>query len=37
ENQDIQLRFQDAIQIGSGDVIVPSERRYRLRLVKLEF
>jgi len=37
ENQDIQMRFQDAIQIGTGDVIVPSERRYRLRLVKLEF
>ncbi|MFK7807218.1 MAG: hypothetical protein AB8F74_05380 [Saprospiraceae bacterium] len=37
ENQDVQLRFQDALQIDSGDVIIPSERRYRLRLVKLEF
>lgn len=37
KNQDVQLRFQDALQIDSGDVIVPSERRYRLRLVKLEF
>lgn len=37
ENQDIQLRFQDAVQFGSGDIIVPSERRFRLRLVKLEF
>jgi hypothetical protein len=37
ENQDIQLRFRDAVQFGPTDVVVPSERRHRLRLVKLEF
>ena len=36
-NQDIQLRFKDAVQFGPGELLIPSERRYRLRLVKLEF
>ncbi len=37
EKQDIRLRFQDALQISANEVIVPSERRNRLRLVKMVF
>ncbi|HHS95090.1 MAG TPA: hypothetical protein ENJ45_00755 [Phaeodactylibacter sp.] len=37
QSQNIQLRFQDAVQFGPADIIVPSERRHRLRLVKIEF
>ncbi len=37
ENLKLRLRFRDALQIDSDAVIVPSERRSNLRLVKLEF
>ncbi len=37
ENQDIRLRFQDAMQIGSKDLLIPSERRNRLRLVRVTY
>jgi len=37
EDQDIHLRFRDALQVGSKEVIVPSERRNRLRLVRVTF
>lgn len=37
ENLKLRLRFRDALQVSSTELIVPSERRNRLRLVKLEF
>lgn len=37
DNQKIRLRFQDAIQIGTNVVLVPSEFRSRLRLVRIVF
>ncbi len=35
--QDILLRFRDALQIGPEEVIIPSEYRSKLRLVKMKF
>ncbi len=37
ENQEIKLRFRDAVQVASNEVIVPSERRNRLKLVRVIF
>ncbi len=37
ESQNIRLRFRDALQVGSDALIIPSERRNRLRLVLLEY
>ncbi|MCB0568550.1 MAG: hypothetical protein KDC66_02250 [Phaeodactylibacter sp.] len=37
ENLKLRLRFRDALQVSNSELIVPSERRNRLRLVKLEF
>ena len=37
ENQQLRLRFRDAVQIGSHSILVPSERRSRLKLVKVIF
>ncbi len=37
ENLDLRLRFRDATQISSDELIIPSERRSRLRLVKLQY
>lgn len=37
ENLHLRLRFRDAIQVDAGGLIVPSERRNRLKLVKLEY
>lgn len=37
ESQNIRLRFRDALQIGANAMIVPSERRNRLRLVVVEY
>ena len=37
ENQEIKLRFRDAVQVASNEVIVPSERRNRLKLVRVTF
>ena len=37
ENLQLRLRFRDAVQVGSDEFIVPSERRNRLRLVKMEY
>jgi hypothetical protein len=34
---DLRLRFRDAIQTTANTLIVPSERRNRLKLVKMEF
>ena len=37
DDQNIRLRFRDALQTGSNELIIPSERRNRLRLVRVEF
>lgn len=37
ENQDIRLRFRDAVQVASNEIVVPSERRNRLKLVRVIF
>ena len=37
ENMQLRLRFRDAIQVASNEIIVPSERRNRLKLVKMEY
>ena len=37
ENLKLRLRFRDALQVNGNELIVPSERRNRLRLVKLEY
>ncbi|NUQ24953.1 MAG: hypothetical protein HUU34_13455 [Saprospiraceae bacterium] len=34
QNLELRLRFRDAIQISANELVVPSERRNRLRLVK---
>ena len=36
-NLDLRLRFRDAMQVSAQELIVPSERRNRLRLVKLQY
>lgn len=35
--QDVNLRFRDAMQVGAGEVIVPSDDRRRLRLIKIQY
>jgi hypothetical protein len=37
ENLRLRLRFRDAVQINANTVIIPSERRNRLKLVRLEY
>ena len=37
ESQNIRLRFRDALQVDANALIIPSERRNRLRLVLLEY
>ncbi len=37
ENLELKLRFRDAVQIDSDELLVPSERKNRLKLVKLEY
>ncbi|MEM9991281.1 MAG: hypothetical protein AAF738_05915 [Bacteroidota bacterium] len=37
DSQQLRLRFQDAIQVSAKALIVPSEYRNRLRLVKIRF
>ena len=37
ENQQLRLRFRDAVQIGANEIIIPSERRSRLKLVRVVF
>jgi hypothetical protein len=37
ENLKLRLRFRDATQVGAREVIIPSERRNQLRLVKVEY
>jgi hypothetical protein len=37
EKLEVRLRFRDAIQVSADALVVPSERRNRLRLVKITF
>ncbi|MEL6941688.1 MAG: hypothetical protein AAFO82_03395, partial [Bacteroidota bacterium] len=37
ERQRLRLRFQEAVQIGTREFLVPSERRNRLKLVRVQF
>ena len=37
EGQDINLRFRDAMQISANEVIVPSDDRRRVKLVKIQY
>ncbi len=37
DNQRIKLRFPDAIQVGIDEFVVPSERRGRLRIVRVKY
>ncbi len=37
ENLQLRLRFRDAMQIAANEMIVPSEKRNKLRLIKLEY
>ncbi len=37
DNLKLRLRFRDAIQINASQLIIPSERRNRLKLVRLEY
>jgi len=37
ENQDLRLRFREGLQVASNEVIIPSERRSRLKLVRVTY
>lgn len=37
ESQQLQLRIKDGIQVGANEVLIPSERKNRLKLVRVEF
>lgn len=37
EYQNMKLRFQDALQISSNSILVPSEKNYNLNLVKITY
>jgi len=37
EYQNLKLRFRDAVQVSSNVLIVPSERNFKLSLVKIEY
>ena len=37
EAQDLQLQFKDAVQVGAREMLVKSERRNKLKLVRLRF
>jgi hypothetical protein len=37
ERKELQLRFRDAVQVAGYDFVVPSERRNRLKLVRISF
>lgn len=37
QRKDLQLRFRDAVQVSGYDFVVPSERRNRLKLVRISF
>lgn len=37
EGQDVTLRFRDAVQVSANEVIVPSDDRRRVKLVKIQY
>ena len=37
EGQDVNLRFRDALQVSANEVIVPSDDRRRVKLVKIQY
>lgn len=37
ERQSLRLRFRDAVQIASNEIIVPSERKNRIKLVRVTY
>jgi len=37
ERKELSIRFRDAVQVAAGEIIVPSERRNRLKLVKIVY
>ena len=37
EDRQIRLRFRDALQVNSNVIVIPSERRNRLRLVRVQY
>ncbi len=37
QRKELQLRFRDAVQVSAYDFVVPSERRNRLKLVRISF
>ena len=37
QDQDIRLRFRDAMQVASNELVIPSERRHRLKLVRVQY
>ena len=37
DNLELKMRFRDAVQLDSDEILIPSERRNRLKLVKLEY
>ncbi len=37
ENLELRLRFRDAIQVDANRMVIPSERRNRLKLVRLDY
>jgi len=37
ESQQLQLRIKDGIQVGANEVLIPSERKNRLKLVRVQF
>ena len=37
EDQQLRLRFRDALQLTANELVVPSERRNRLKLVKVSY
>jgi len=37
KNLDMKLRFRDAVQVNANELLIPSERRNKLKIVRLEF
>ena len=37
QGQDLMLRFHDATQTGANEIIVPSDDKRRVRLVKIQY
>ena len=37
ERKDLSLRFRDAVQVAANEIVIPSERRNRLKLVRVSY